>query len=215
VVLGRTRRRSLILAASGAAVSAAVGAPRRALAGPLSAEEVTRLDAGEVVRVHLDVDLSTGPYFGGVSYAVLQAPVARVAAVIHDPESYTSILPLTLEARVLSESGLDRKVFLRQGGRRGSAAYVLLVRRESQGLFRFWLDGSYPHDIADLWGYFRVTPWRAIPGASLLTYAALLHLDFGIVRLLFSETIRRYALGTPGVVREYVDKHRGTIATKG
>ena len=92
-----------------------------------------------------------------------------------------------------------------RGGR--TRADALLVRRESLGLFRFWLDPKQPHDVADLWGYFRVQPWDR--EASLLTYAALLRLDFGLVKLLFSETIRRIALGTPAAVRDYVDAHRG------
>ncbi len=81
------------------------------------------------------------------------------------------------------------------------------MRRESQGLLRFWLDPSEPHDIGDCWGYFRVQPWGK--RASLLTYAALLHLDSGLVKLLFSETIRRYALKTPGLVRAFVEGKRG------
>ncbi len=99
---------------------------------------------------------------------------------------------------MLWQRGRDTAVYLRQGGRAGSAAYALIVRRESLGLFRFWLDPSQPHEIADLWGYFRVQPWGS--EASLLTYGALVRLDFGVVKLLFSETIRRVALGTPAVV---------------
>jgi hypothetical protein len=132
-----------------------------------------------------------------------------VTAVLLDPSAYRSILPMTLESRVLWQRGRDMSVYFRQGGRAGSAEYVLLVRRESQGLLRFWLDPSQPHEIADLWGYFRVQPWGK--DASLLTYAALLRLDFGLVKLLFSETIRRYALGTPALVRAFVQGHHAQI----
>ena len=76
-------------------------------------------------------------------------------------------------------------------------------------MLRFWLDPSQPHDIADCWGYFRVQPWGR--RASLLTYAALVHLDFGMVKMLFTEKIRRYALGTPGLVRAYVRAHRRRV----
>jgi hypothetical protein len=205
MVPGRPRRRSLIQLAGAAAASAL--APRPAHAAGLPAADLERLARGEVVSVPLNLDLPQGAYFGGIAYAVLSAPVAEVAAVLADPSTYGSIVPMTLEARVLWQKDRETSVYFRQGGRHGSAAYTLLVRRESLGLFRFWLDPRQPHEIADLWGYFRVQPWG--PGASLLTYAALLRLDFGLVKLLFSETIRRVALGTPAAVRAYVDAHRG------
>jgi hypothetical protein len=205
MVPGRARRRSLIQAAGAAALGALV--PSRAEARELTSEELRRLFHGEVVRVPLDLDLPKGDYFGGLSYAIIPAPGDVVMSVLLDPSSYTSILPLTLEARVLGALDHDSRVFFKQGGKLGTASYVLVVRRESLGLISFWLDPSEPHDIADCWGYFRVQPWGK--RQSLLTYAALVHLDAGLVKLLFSEKIRSYALSTPGLVRAYVRAHHG------
>jgi hypothetical protein len=202
----RPRRRSLIGFAGVAALTALL--PERIVAAEgLPADDLGRLVRGEIVRVPLDLDLPQGSYFGGLSYAVIPAPLAAVTAVLDDPGTYGSILPMTLESRLLARRGADRRVYFRQGGPLGSAAYVLQVRRESPGLFRFWLDPSEPHDVADLWGYFRVSPWGR--EASLLTYAALVRLELGVVRLLFTEAIRRVALGTPGLVRQYVIAQRG------
>jgi hypothetical protein len=197
----RPRRRSLIHLAGAVGLSALVPV-RVAGAASLSEAERAHLDRGEVVRVPLDLDLPQGSYFGGVSYAVIHAEVEAVEAVLTDPGTYRAILPMTMDAHVVSRTGRDARLYLRQGGRLGSAAYVLLVRRESPGLLRFWLDPTLPHEIADCWGYFRVVPWGK--GATLLTYAVLIRLDPGMVKLLFSETIRQYALGTPGLVRAYV-----------
>jgi hypothetical protein len=197
----RPRRRSLVQLA-GATTLAALLPERVASAEHLTQDDLARLAAGEIVRVPLDLDLPQGDYFGGVAYAVIPATVGPVTAVLDDPATYRSILPMTLDARVLSQRGGNRQVYLRQGGRLGSTAYVLLVRRESQGLFRFWLDPTEPHEIADCWGYFRVSPWGR--AASLLTYAALVRLESGVVRLLFKEAIRGNALGTPALVRAYV-----------
>ena len=210
MVPGRPRRRSLIRIACAAALAALLP-ERTAGAERLKPDELARLAAGEIVRVPLDLDLPQGDYFGGIAYAVIPAPVGEVAAVLDDPATYSSILPMTLEARVLSRRQPDLQLYLRQGGRLGSAAYVLQVRRESQGLFRFWLDATQPHDIADLWGYFRVSPWGK--NESLLTYAALVRLDTGLVKLLFKEAIRTQALGTPGLVRAYVNAHEHTRKT--
>lgn len=196
-----------MIQAAGAAALGALLPSSPARAKELSTAELRRLSRGEVVRVPLDLDLSNGDYFGGVSYAVIRAPGDVVMSVLLDPASYTSILPLTLEARIIGNQGDDRKLFLKQGGKLGTASYVLVVRRESPGLIRFWLDPSEPHEIGDCWGYFRVQPWGK--QASLLTYAALVHLEAGLVKLLFSEKIRSYALGTPGLVRAYVRRRHG------
>ena len=96
-------------------------------------------------------------------------------------------------------------MFFRTGGRAGTVSYVLLVQRESQGLVRFWLDPNEPHEIADCWGSFRAQPWTR--GTSLLTFSALLHLDFGLVKMLFTETMRRYAFKTPLLLRAYLAAH--------
>jgi hypothetical protein len=205
MVPGRARRRSLIQAAAAAAIGALLR-EQEAEARPLEAEQVARLRRGEVVRVPLDIDLKAGDYFGGVAYAIVPASVETVMGVLADPATYTKVLPMTLESRVLPSPGPDRRVFFRQGHRRvGTADYVLLVRRESPGLIRFWLDASEPHDIADMFGYFRAQPWG--PRSCILTYAALLHLDFGVVKLLFSEKIRQIAFTTPGRIRAYVESH--------
>ena len=79
----------------------------------------------------------------------------------------------------------------------------MVVRRESASLLRFWMDPEEPHEIGDCWGYFRVQAWGK--RSALLTYAALVHLDFGVLKL-FTETIRRYALTSAGVVRAYVQR---------
>jgi hypothetical protein len=212
MVPGRTGRRSLIRLAGAAALSTLVPVvvSRAAEARPLSADDEARLARGEVVEVPLDLDTPRGDYFGGVAYVVIDAPVTEVMDVLLDPASYTSILPLTLEARVTGRPGGDYQVFFKQGGRLGTASYTLFARRESLGTIRFWLDPSQPHDIADCWGYFRVLPWGK--RASILTYAALVHLDAGLVKLLFTEAIRRYALSTPGLVRAFVQGRRGHAA---
>jgi len=201
----RPRRRSLIRFA-GAATLGALLPERSAGASPLSADDLARLTRGEIVKVPVDFDLPQGDYFGGISYAVVPAPLGAVAAALDDPGTYPSILPMTLEARLLSRRGVDSQVYLRQGVKLSSAAYVILVRRESQGLFRFWLDVSQPHQIEDFWGYFRVSPWG--PEASLLTYAAVVRLEPGLVKLLFTEAIRGKSMDTPALVRAYVVARR-------
>jgi hypothetical protein len=114
---------------------------------------------------------------------------------------------LTQEAKLVAREGEDFFITLRQGGKRVSGEYTVRARRESPSLVRFWLDRSRPHDIGDCWGFFRVDP--AEGGKTLLSYGALLHLEFGVMKLLFQEKIRGYALLVPELLRVWVDERRG------
>jgi hypothetical protein len=181
--------------------------PRTARAGSLTPAEKERLDRGEVVTRTFDVDLPGGEYIGGLAYVIIPAPPAEVMSIFLDPNSYGHIFPLTQEARVAGRAGDDWFVYIRQGGRRASGEYTVRVRRETPSLVRFWMDPGRPHDIGDCWGFFRVDPTK--DGRTLLTYGALLHLEFGVIKLLFQEKIRAYALETPALVRRYVEERRG------
>jgi hypothetical protein len=79
------------------------------------------------------------------------------------------------------------------------------VRRESTKLVRFWVDKDRPRDLDDAWGYFRVEPTG--DGATLLTYAAVMDIGSGITHMLFAEKVRKLAMGTPALVRQYVQDH--------
>ena len=170
----------------------------------MSASEQARLAAGQVVSRELTVNLPSGRFIGGVSYAIIDAPADVVMRVILDVDAYREILPLALEAREVGRRDADRFVYFRHGNRIGTASYICQVRPVSGTLVRFWMDRSRPHDFEDAWGYFRVDPLG--PGRSLLTYAGLIDLGFGFVRFFFEEKVRHYLLSTPELVQTYVRK---------
>jgi hypothetical protein len=179
---------------------------REAWADRLSADEEKRLARGGVVKRTFDVDLPQGDFIGGVAYVIISASPSDVLEVLLEPSSYLHIFALTQEARLLAREGDDLIIYLRQGGKSISGEYAVRARRETSSLVRFWLDPSRPHDIADCWGFFRLDP--APGGKTLLTYGALLHLEFGVMKLLFQEKIRGYALETPARLRAFVEnKH--------
>lgn len=189
-----------------ASVLAGVSLPHEAHAEKLSVDEEKRLARGEVVKRTFEVDLPRGDYIGGLGYVIIAAPPAEIIDVLLTPSSYLHIFALTQEARLAAREGDDFIITLRQGGKKISGEYSVRARRETPSLVRFWLDPSRPHDIADCWGFFRLDP---LPGGkTLLTYGALLHLEFGIMKLLFQEKIRGYALETPARLRAYVENRR-------
>lgn len=229
MVLGRARRRSLIAAF---AASAAAAWTERVLAdrpppagppdassglldpGPLTAAERAALERGGVVRREIALDLAEGHFVGGVAYVVVQAPPGALMSVLGDVTSYTEILPLCVEARLVGESGTRRGgeavVAIRHKGRYGGADYAMRIARERSRV-RFWLERSLPHDLDDAWGYFRVEPAGA--DASLLTYAALMDVGF-IARLLFEERVRDLALGTPQLVKDHVERRWAAVLAR-
>ena len=206
--LGGVRRRDLCrrLLCAGVAAFAGGWSPSIAHAERLTMDEEKRLARGEVVKRTFDIDLSHGDYIGGLGYVIISAAPSEVLAALLEPSSYKHIFTLTQEARLEARDGEDLIIYLRQGSKKVSGEYSVRARRESLSLVRFWLDPSRPHDIGDLWGFFRMDPHPG--GKTLLTYGALLHLEFGVIKLLFQEKIRNYALETPERLRLFVEnKH--------
>lgn len=176
-----------------------------ASAARLTSSEHARLMQGEVVSRPLDLDLPQGEYVGGIAYAIIQASPSTVMAVLGDVSAYKDILPLARDAREVGKRGHDSLIAIRHASKIGDVAYTLRVRRESAKLVRFWVDKDRPHDLDDAWGYFRVEPTG--DGATLLTYAAVMDIGSGITQMLFAEKVRKLAMGTPALVRQYVQEH--------
>lgn len=192
-------RRAFARACAALAACACALPPARARATPLTEAERVALDRGESVRRHVDADLDEGTYIGGLSYCVAEAPAPFVLAMLADVSVYKRILALTLEADPAGKKGDDQLVRFKHGGRLGTAAYTMRIRpADPQGVIRFWMDPAFDHEIEDVWGYVRVEPLG--PERCLVTYAVLCDLGT-VVRVLFGERIREYALDTAEHVR--------------
>jgi hypothetical protein len=100
-----------------------------------------------------------------------------------------------------SVNGVSR-VELVQGGSFVDARYTVMLERADAETIRFWLDPSQPHDIRDVWGFFRV---QAAPGGrSLITVGAALDLGDGLSRL-FEDKIASMMLRAPYKIRDFVE----------
>jgi hypothetical protein len=180
----------------------AEAAPRAgARANALSRAEREALLAGEVVARPMPFDTENGSYRGGVSYSVVNAPAAAVLAALSNVDTLPQALPHTKSARLIDARGSLARVELVHGD--GTTYTVLIERSAPRSELRFWLDSSRPHDISDVFGFFRVEPFG--DGKSLVTVAAALDLGPGIASLFFSDAVERSVLSTPGRIRVYVE----------
>ncbi|MBK8253483.1 MAG: hypothetical protein IPK82_12550 [Polyangiaceae bacterium] len=179
-----------------AAFGAVFTPDKSAWGGELTAEEKATLHSGQSVTRNLDFDINGGVYQGGLAYHLANVPAAIITKMLTDVSVYSRILALTLEARDDGKKGTHQLVYLKHGGRWGTAAYTLRVAPiDNEGVIRFWMDPAFAHEVEDLWGFVRVESLGA--EKSLVTYAVLCDLG-SVIRLLFGERVRRYALQTAG-----------------
>jgi hypothetical protein len=184
--------------------SAQAARPAQPPEGALDGTERAALSAGCMVSRPMRFDTTEGHYVGGVSYQIIDARPETVLAALSDVTNWPEALPRTKSARLLgSADGLSR-VELVQGNSLVDARYTVVLDRESDGeTIRFWLDPSHPHDIRDVWGFFRVQPLPQ--GRTLITVAAALDLGDGLARLLFEERIASMMLHAPRKIRAFVE----------
>jgi hypothetical protein len=173
-----------------------------------TAQETARLARGDTLTYEQTVEQPNHHYVGGITYTVVDASSSELTALLEDVRAYRQLLPHTKQARLVGVNGDDFFVELRQGTALLETAYTIRVRREEGGsLFRFWLDPTKPHGIADAWGFFKVSPLQDGTPRVLLTYGILVDVGPGIVRDLFEERLRTLVLAVPQLVRQYALAH--------
>jgi ribosome-associated toxin RatA of RatAB toxin-antitoxin module len=188
--------------------AAHAGAPPRA--PRLTARERDALLSGRTVSRPLRFERGeSGSYIGGVSYQLVRASPARVIGVLASVESLPHALPRTESARLIDSGGRTATVELTQGKAPFLVTYSVHLEQMPNGnAIRFWLEPRRPHDVRDVWGFVRVTPFGR--GQSLVTMAVALDMGPGIARALFSDRIESMILRAPAKIREYVEPVRLT-----
>lgn len=157
----------------------------------------------------LSFEQGDGHYVGGVSYQVVDARPELVLAALSDVANWPEALPRTKSARLVDSSDGLSRVELVQGSALVDARYTVVLERADSETIRFWLDSSHPHDISDVWGFFRV---KALPGGrSLITVGAALDLGDGLTRL-FEDRIARMMLRAPRQIRDFVEPRALALA---
>jgi hypothetical protein len=206
----RLPRGALVCWALGAllSVSSAGAAPTESGgARELSLWEHTALSRGERVERPLDFTTKEGSYTGGVSYQVVRESPDAVLAALLSAENLPAMLPRTRSARVISADASGRRIEVEQGTPPFSARYTIVVFNDvPRGEVRFWLDRRFSHDVADVWGFFRVRPFGS--GRSLLTVGAAVDLGPIWFRGFVEGRVRALVLGSVTGIRDFVEPRR-------
>ncbi len=194
-----------------APVPAAAAPPARRVVKALDAGERQALLGGATVSRPVRFERGDGSYIGGVAYQVVNATPAKVLSALSDAEALTRALPRTERATLVSRDGRRARIELVQGKAPFLATYTVELEQAASGdRIRFWLDPTRPHDVKDVWGYFRVKPFGK--DKTLVTLAVALDMGPGLARLLLSDRVERLILRAPGKIREYVEPLRLTSA---
>jgi hypothetical protein len=183
---------------SAALLLAGLCAGTDARADGLTTAEHARLERHETVTREETIERGERRYVGGLTYTLIDAAPAEVAALLDDAESLQKVLPRTKNARFSGMLGGDRLLEVTQGNALVQATYTVRIKRDPAEA-RFWLEPSLPHGIEDAWGFFRWQAWG--DGQTLLTYGVLVDVGPGIVRDFFEDRFRAALLSVPQHVR--------------
>jgi hypothetical protein len=174
----------------------------------LSGADAERLETGATVTRTQTLERGDRRYVGGVTYTVIDARPGDLERLLADVKDWQRFLPKTKDARRVGTAGGDPLVEVTHGSSLLQVSYTVRVHREGDVL-RFWMDPSRPHDIEDVWGFFRTQPIQH--DRTLVTYGILIDMGPGVLRNLFENRVRELALTVPQRVRGLL-LERGTSA---
>ncbi|HKU43230.1 MAG TPA: SRPBCC family protein [Polyangiales bacterium] len=171
----------------------------------LSDEERAELDRGALVQRPMVERRGSLELMGGTSYQVIDAPVKVVWSALLDTEHYHRMMPRVLEAKVVSNAGSERTVFMRQGAGPFERAYYLTVRTyEERGDITFSVDERRPHNLRAAWGFYTVRPY-ADGTKTLLAYGVMADLDVGGIGAFLRDDMHEWLLKVPWTVKRFVE----------
>lgn len=175
-------------------------------------ESTTLLGGGHVARTR-SFERDGERYVGGVAYQIVEAPPHVVLESVRDPALLRQMLPRTRRVEPLDLPG-PRRFAVQQGNDFVQADYTVVFEEiPAGGEVRFFMDDTHPHDIDDVYGYFRAEPLAG--GRTLVTVGVALNLGPGLVRMLFEEKIQKMMLSTPSRMRDVIEREharRGMLA---
>ena len=157
--------------------------------------------AGDLVTKPMKFSIRSGDYIGGVAVMRVHAPPGVVGDYITNVNTMPDWLPITQRAELIGKPGCDVVIELEQGFDAYSKTYSIHGFRVGN-MVQWRLDPSRPHDIDDLWGYFRMVPYR---GHTLLVMGIAADLRLGPLGLIVEDRGLERLLQLPNDIRMEVE----------
>jgi len=190
------------------------GAPAGVFAGApeLRPWERQVLTSGGRVERPLSFTPGRGSYVGGIAYQVVHRSPEAVLSALLEVRHLSEMLPRTRSARLVSSEPGRARIELEQGQAPFVARYTIVIERAPGGdELRFWLDPSAPHDIKDVFGFFRVRPLGQ--GDSVLTVGAAVDLGQGLFTGLFEPRVQAVVLHSVTKIRDFMEPGRMALVS--
>lgn len=180
----------------------------RDAATELTADELSRLERGELVMRESSERRGQLRLIGGTSFQVVNAPVEVVWRALLDTQYYRRMLPELQSAQLVREiagpDGARRVVTLSHGRGPAQASYSIALQIDPvKRDIAFHMDESRPHDIRAAWGFYTLRPYSE--GKSLLVFGVLTDPGDGLVRAVLRPAVQEWALKVPWMVKRFVE----------
>jgi len=177
-----------------------------------SDEEKGLLKKGKIVRKELPSSRNKG-FYGGTGWCLIKAPTGVIWEAITDWKSYQKIFPHTEEMAEVSRRGDRLLMRIKMGHPILTIVNYLEMRmNKEKQVLSFKLVKSYPHDLDDIRGYWRLFPQKN--GFTLVAYVIAVKAPMGLVNLagpkLEREAIRGL-LAVPGNIKTWIESTDGKL----
>jgi len=148
-------------------------------------------------------------YLSGISYQLVDMKADELFGLLQRVDhTLPRALPATHKARYVGNSGDLPLVQLIHGNAFLSGTYTVLWQPEAAAKeVRFWMAPELPHDVNDIYGFFRITPVDN-GRRSLVTVAVAVDLGSG-GKAAYAGTVQEIILKSARYVGKFVDRRRG------
>jgi ribosome-associated toxin RatA of RatAB toxin-antitoxin module len=181
--------------------------PARAGTGPdaqaaFTPGERARLLRGELVERRSSREHGGMRLMGGASWQLIDSPPEVVWQALLDTPRYPRFLPQVEEARLVSQSGAKRKVFVRHGGLAAASYYVSLQVENPLRDIRFKIEQGGAIGVRAAWGFYNLRPHG---DGTLLAFGIMADIGDGLLTALVRPQVHEWMMKVPWMVKRFVE----------
>jgi hypothetical protein len=148
-------------------------------------------------------------YLSGLSYQIVDMNAAELYGLFKKADhTLPRALPGTYKAKFVGTHGALPLVQLVHGNAMINGGYTVIWQPDdSVREIRFWMSQERPHDVQDIWGYFRIQDFGS--NKALVTVALALDLGNNSSLTTHEKRIHKMMLKSARYVRKFVDRRHG------